>query len=120
METTEKANWPIARLHQIMKYQIDLCCGKYRGTEPLNYHHRVPIGSSIDFKSSQLTHFLLAEPVSLPSSFSQDSGTADFYLLFGITMSEKEFGRNHGGEQLLARLCSQTEFPITNPERVCI
>jgi hypothetical protein len=100
-----------------MKYQIDLCCGKHIGAKPLGDHDRVPIGSSIDFKSSRLTHITLAKPDDLPQSFQQDSGTADFFLLFGITTPEKEFAKEHGGDELLALLRSQTEFPITNPAR---
>lgn len=120
METAEKADWPIIRLHQIMKYQIDICCGKHSGAEPLSDHHRIPIGGSIDFKNSKLTQVVLAEPVNAPRIFQQDSGTADFYLIFGITEQEKSFGKDHGGDALLIQLRSQTSFPITNPTRESI
>ena len=117
METHEKADWPITRLHQIMKYQIDICCGKYEGVEPLVDHDRIPLGSAIDFSNSRLTHLMLAQPVLIPQELQQDSGSADFYLLFGITDSERNFGKQYGGDVLLDHLRAETEFPITNPAR---
>lgn len=117
MEALDKLDWPIVRLHQIMKYQIDLCCGKHPGAQPLGDHDRIPIGSGIDFADSRLTHLILAQPPSIPQQFQQDSGSADFYLLFGITEGERDFAKEHGGDVLLESLRAETEFPIINPVR---
>ena len=117
METPDKADWPIIRMHQIMKYQIDICCGKHEGAEPLSDHDRIPLGSAIDFSESNLTHLILASPVNLPKDFRQDSGSADFYLMFGITEAERDFAKEQGGDALVNLLREETEFPITNPTR---
>ena len=117
METCDKADWPIIRLHQIMKYQIDICCGKHEGVDPLSDHDRIPLGSPIDFEESVLTHLVLAQPAELPRDFQQDSGSADFYLMFGITEDERDFAKEHGGDILLDQLRAQTDFPVTNPKR---
>lgn len=117
METREKADWPILRLHQIMKYQIDICCGKHKGADPLRDHDRIPLGSAIDFVDSALTHLILAKPPTIAQEFQQDSGSADFYVLFGITQAERDFAKQAGGDALLSILCGETEFPVTNPSR---
>lgn len=117
METRDKADWPIIRLHQIMKYQIDICCGKHKGADPLSDHDRIPLGGAINFAESPLTHLILAKPPSIAQEFQQDSGSADFYLLFGITEAERDFAKQSGGDVLLEILYAETEFPITNPSR---
>lgn len=117
IETLEKADWPIIRLHQIMKHQIDLCCGKYEGAQPLGDHDRIPLRGAIDFGGSQLTHIMVAQPEGLPKELKQDSGGADLYLLFGITEAERDFAKENGGDVLLGILRAQTEFPVTNPSR---
>ena len=117
METPDKADWPIIRMHQIMKYQIDICCGKHEGTEPLSDHDRIPLGRAIDFAESDLTHLILTSPIELPKNFSQDSGSADFYLMFGITEAERDFAKDHGSDALIDSLRDETEFPVTNPTR---
>ena len=117
METPAKADWPIIRLQQIMKYQIDLCCGKHEGAQPLGDHDRVPLGSPIDFADSILSHLMLAEPVGIPRELCQDSGSADFHLLFGITEDERDFAKARGGDSLIERLREETGFPVTDPTR---
>ena len=117
METSDKADWPIIRMHQIMKYQIDICCGKHEGSEPLSDRDRIPLGSAIDFGDSRLTYLILSQPSLIPQEFQQDSGGADFHLMFGITEAERDFGRDFGSELLLDILRAETEFPITNPSR---
>jgi len=117
METLEKVDWPIIRLHQIMKYQIDICCGKHNGVDPLSDHDRIPLGSGIDFANSKLTQLLLAQPSAITREFQQDSGSADFYLMFGITEAERDFAKESGGDVLLDVIRSETEFPITNTAR---
>ncbi len=117
METPEKADWPIIRLHQIMKYQIDICCGKHGGADPLSDNDRIPLGGAIDFMDSSLTHLILAQPPSIAQGFQQGSGSADFYLMFGITEVERDFAKRSGGNVFLDALRAETEFPITNPTR---
>ena len=117
METAEKADWPIIRIHQIMQYQIDICCGKHKSADPLGDHDRIPLGSAIDFADSALTHLILAKPPSIAQELQQDSGSADFYLMFGITEAERDFAKESGGDVLLDMLHAETEFPITNPSR---
>ena len=117
METPEKADWPIIRIHQIMKYQIDICCGKHKGADPLGNHDRIPLGSAIDFGDSALTHLILAKPPSIAQVLQQDSGSAEFYLMFGITQAERDFAKESGGELLLDILRAEAGFPITNPSR---
>lgn len=117
IETLEKADWPIIRLHQIMKHQIDLCCGKYEGAQPLGVHDRIPLRSAIDFGESNLTHLVVAQPEGLPIELKQDSRIADLYLLFGITEDERDFAKENGGDVLLGILRAQTEVPVTNPSR---
>ncbi len=117
METPESEDWPIIRLHQIMKYQIDICFGKYEGAEPLGEYDRIPLGSAIDFAGSSLTHMILYRPSSIVQEFHQDSGCADFYLMFGITEAERDFAKKFGSDTLLDILRAETEFPITNPSR---
>lgn len=117
METSEKADWPIIRLHQIMKHQIDICCGKHEGADPLSDYDRIPLGGPIDFMNSCLTHLVLARPLSVVQEFQQDSGIADFYLIFGITEAERDFAKDAGGDALLKFLRAKTEFPITNAAR---
>lgn len=117
METPDKANWPIVRMHQIMRYQIDICCGKHEGAEPLSDHDRIPLGGAIDFAESDLTHLILASPIGLPKDFSQDSGSADFYLMFGITEAERDFAKEQGGDVLINSLRDETGFPVTKPTR---
>lgn len=120
METPAKADWPIVRLQQIMKYQIDLCCGKHEGAQPLGDFDRIPLGSPIDFAESLLTHLILAEPVGIPRELRQDSGSADFHLLFGTTEGERDFAKTHGGASLIELFRLETRFPVTDPARDAI
>ena len=117
METAHKADWPIMRMHQIMKYQIEICCGMHDGAEPLSDYVRIPLGSSIDFGESMLTHLILSSPVDMPKNFRQDSGSADFFLMSGITECERNFAKEQGSDALIKVLREETEFPVTNPIR---
>lgn len=117
METTDCFEWPTQRLHQIMVYQIGLCTGIYPGADVLNVGHRIPLGSPVDFKTSDLSRLVVVEPVSFDPEFHQASGSAFFDQLIGITESETEFAQEFGHQALIDKLKTYTEYPITDPTR---
>ena len=117
LETTKDEQWPIQRLHQLMVFQIGLYCGKYPGSPPLADLHRVPLGSPIDWKTSALTHLMLASPHGCPGEIVLESGRADLFAVVGITESEVAFARKSGGDVLLAQLIERNAFPVTDPCR---
>ena len=116
-ETIEDEQWPIQRLHQLMIFQIGLCCGKYPGSPPLADLHRVPLGSALDWKASSLTHLMLAAPRNYPGEIALESGHADLFAVVGIAESEVAFARESGGDALLSRLIERNAFPVTDPCR---
>jgi len=119
METHEKADWPIQRLHQIMTIQLGYCLGKYSEPSPMLAGDRIPLGSSIDFKESKLTKIVLAEPTHVKLSFEQKSGVADFIQVVGITLPEVAYARSKSSTALIEILQRHTSFPLTDPRRLC-
>src|SRR5687768_15558825 len=77
VETTDDADWPVQRLHQLMVYHIGLCVGRYPGHQPLAEFHRIPLGCPLDWQQRRLTHLMLAEPTGYPRTMSLESGRAD-------------------------------------------
>lgn len=117
LETTIKEEWPIHRLHQIMCYHIGLSVGRFPGSDPLMTGFRVPLGSPIDFRNSKLEFLLLVTPARFPSLLTQESGTADFIQLVGISEGERDFARAQGNEQLIRWFEENTTYPTTDPAR---
>ncbi|MES2597656.1 MAG: suppressor of fused domain protein [Verrucomicrobiota bacterium] len=120
LETPTKVDWPIQRLHQMMTLQIGYALGKWGEAQPLTRNDRIPIGSPIDFATSTLTDILLAAPTHVEGALVQDSGTAIFIQVVGVSFQEVVFAKQHGSEALINRLRSQTSFPVTNPQRQCV
>jgi len=116
-ETNIEADWPIQRLHQIMVYQIGICCGKYEGQEPLSDWHRIPLGSAIDWKESSIEYFVVVPPERFPQEMKQESGTAGLYQLFGLTEAEVLYAREGNNDRLVTTLKQKTKYPVTDPER---
>jgi hypothetical protein len=117
IETPDRADWPIQRLHQIMCYQMGLCLGRYEGSDPLSIGFRVPLGSPIDFRESALQFLLLIEPIGFTPKLLQKSGTADLIELVGISQSERDYAQRDGNEALINWLSENTTFPATDPNR---
>lgn len=117
LETPTKEDWAIQRLHQVMTLQIGYTLGKWSEPQALLPNDRIPIGSPIDFAESTLTDILLAYPTNVEPQFKQDSGTAEFIQVFGITFDEVVFAKQHDSEALIKRLQAQTAFPVTDPAR---
>jgi Suppressor of fused protein (SUFU) len=117
LETTERADWPIHRLHELMTFQIGLCCDLYDGAPPLAYGDRVPLGGSIDYLKSALSHATIIEAISFPSEFQQESGVADWFQVVGITNAEKLYAKEHGPDALVDLLVQRTKYPQTDPLR---
>ena len=120
-ETTEKANWAIRRVHDILVFQLLLTTDFY-GDEPMvGYGSRIPIGEPIKPDTDSALRFLLVtKPQGHPSRFQQESGYADFLALVGISESEKQFAKAEGNEKLLPLLMQAGAFPITRPERQAV
>lgn len=117
LEATDKEEWPIHRLHQVMCYQIGLCVGRYPGSEPLTAGYRVPLGGPIDFRDSKLAFLLLIAPTRFSTLLLQDSGVANFIQLVGISESERNVAKEQGNEKLIGWLEKNTTFPTTDPKR---
>lgn len=120
IETRGREDWAVQRLHQIMCYQIGLCAGRYPGSDPLTVEYRVPLGSSIDFEKSILKYVLLVEPVRFSPVLVQESGSADFLQLVGISETERDFARENGNDALIEWLKANSEFPATDPDRAAM
>jgi hypothetical protein len=120
LETIEQADWPIHRLHQLMTYQIGLCCDVYDGAPPLGYGDRIPLGSPIDFLNSVLTHVTITQPISFPTEFQQESGVADWFQFVGITKAEVLFAQENGPDALVELLVQRTKYPQTDPSRASL
>ncbi len=104
LETLERADWPIHRVHEMMTFQIGLCLDQYDGAPPLGYNDRIPIGGPIDFADSELTHLTVIQPTNFPAEFQQASGVADWFQLVGITKPEVLFAKENGPEALIETL----------------
>lgn len=117
LEANEEHDWPIQRLHQLMAFQIALCCGLIAGREPLNYYDRIPSDSPIDWRGGELTTVMLAPPVALPHGFQQASGSAALLGVAAVTADEAAFGREHGASALMEKLIAAGAYPVIDPRR---
>ena len=119
LETPESADWPIVVLQRLLAFNILLVYGRYGGSKPLDYWHRVPLGGPIT-RNSALHHLLIVPPNSYTSQFSLASGKVDLLHVVGITEKERDYAKANGSEALLRLLKERGAFPVTDPDRTCI
>lgn len=117
-ETTQRGEWAIQRLQELMAYQILLAHGRYEGREVMGYYDRLTLRASImpGFDSA-IRNLVLAPPAGYPDEFQLESGTVVLIAVAGITDVEVQFAREHSSEALLTLLQQANAFPITDPQR---
>lgn len=116
-ETTQRSEWAVMRLLDLMTFQILICHGRYPGREPISDFDRMPLRSSICVQPSMLTYLMLAPPSFFPREVQLESGLFNFYQVVGISEAEAAFARLHSGSALLELLISSDYFPVTDPAR---
>ncbi len=119
LEAHVQADWPILTLQRLLAYQVLLSHGRLGDYAPLDYGHRIPAGGTVDgTSSSQLTFLAIAKATHYPHSVTLQSGKFDFLHVTGITEQERDFAKATSTEDLIARLASESAFPLTDPDRL--
>lgn len=121
LETTEPADWAIVRLQHVAAFELLLAAGRYPGHEPLGVHDRLPLRGPITLGGdSALRWLLVATGAGYASRIPMESGAVDLLTLVGITDDEAAFGREQGGDELVARLRAGGSFPVSDPRRASV
>lgn len=115
METLVAADWPIVVLQRLLAFNILLVHGRFGEPNPLDYWHRVPVGSIVD--ESELKHLVIAPPINYEAQVVLASGKVDLLHVVGITEQERDYAKEHGSDELVSRLKAADAFPVTNPNR---
>ncbi|RBP46141.1 suppressor of fused protein SUFU [Roseimicrobium gellanilyticum] len=119
-ETDVDADWPIQRLHQLMVHELGLQLGRLGEKPPMEYFDRIPLGSAIDWEKSELTHVVLSSPTGYDAEFQQESGSALFLAVTGISALERDYAKKHGSQALIELLRAVNAHPVTHAGRSTI
>ena len=117
LETLDRANWAVTRLHYLMSYHLLVCHGRYGDRQPLKDYDQIPLAADIGPEPSALTVLMLAPPAGFERVQPLSTGKFAFSQVVGISEAEAAAGRVHGGELLLKGLRQEGAFPVTIPER---
>ena len=121
LATTERGDWAIRCLQNLLAYDLLLCTDYFEGREPLAEGDRIPLGSPIDGKENCLVrNVILSRASSLPSDFNLPSGQVGFLTFTGVTDGEKDFAKENSTDALVNRLQPLGFFPVTDPHRASI
>ncbi|RWM20838.1 MAG: suppressor of fused domain protein [Mesorhizobium sp.] len=121
LATTERGDWAIRCLQNLLAYDLVLSAGYFEGREPLEEGDRIPLGSPIDGKENCLIRgVILSRASSLPADFNLPSGQVGFLTFTGVTDRERDFAKENGTDALIARLQPLGFFPVTDPHRASI
>jgi hypothetical protein len=117
LECESKSQWALLLLRRMVAFQILLSVGRFEGKGVLQAWDRVPLRAPIDGMTSRLDWVLLTPAPNFSGRQSLLSGHFSFLEFIGITDDEADFGRNNGGDKLLALLTREGAAPLTDPNR---
>jgi hypothetical protein len=120
LETPVFEEWAVHITANLLAFQLLLIASRLGDGGPLDRHHRVPLGSPIDGKTSALTYVTLVVPPAFPDAQRLESGTFELLQIVGISEPEVAFARKEGGDALVRILSERTAFPVTDALRASI
>lgn len=117
IECNSQSPWALLLLRRMVAFQILLSVGRFEGKGLLHVWDRIPLRAPIDGISSNLNWLLLTPAPRFAEEQVLPSGRFNFLEFIGITEDEANFGRNNGGDRLLALLLQREAAPVTDPGR---
>jgi hypothetical protein len=117
LQVPERSPWALERMAHVIAFQTLIAYGHYPGRDLLAFHDRIPLRSSIDGASSELTWLTIGPSDGLPADFQLPTGSVELLTIVGITEWEAAHAQAHGGGVLLDILREGDAYPVTDPRR---
>jgi hypothetical protein len=118
LASTEKGDWAIRCLLNLLAYDILLAHGLLTLNEPIDSGHCIALNGPINGDPRcVIRHVLVSHAEELAGEFTLPSGKVDVLTFTGATDAEIAFARDSTTTDLFSKLKAAGQYPVTDPKR---
>jgi hypothetical protein len=117
LQTTERGDWAIQTLQNMLTFDLLLAAGRFAGREALGPGDRIPLRSPIDGRASLIRNLVVVEAEGVEASFALPSGRVGLAGFTGATDAEIDLAKAETSHALIERLRGAGYHPVIDPHR---